>query len=51
MKVPASVDYTLFHIHSKVPGDMVLLCPATLVSHHFTPTIDAGTAKAKSAAY
>ena len=25
--------------------------PATLISHHFTPTKDAGTGKAKSAAY
>ena len=25
--------------------------PETLISHHFTPTKDAGTGKAKSAAY
>ena len=26
-------------------------CPVTLISHHFTPTKDAGTGKAKSAVY
>ena len=30
---------------------VVRWCPATLISHHFTPTKDAGTGKAKSAAY
>ena len=43
--------FTVHYNYDYIGGKCLRWCPATLISHHFTPTKDVDTGKAKSAAY